>query len=443
MDALRRVCDEVRATGALCLLDNKRGDISTTAEAYASASYTALGADAVTVNGYMGRDSVEPFSKDATKGVFVLCKTSNPTSNEVQTLGVVGGGRVFEAVALAATTTWNSNSNVGLVVGATDREALAAVRAVAPQAWILAPGVGFQGGDLGAALGAGLRGDGMGMLLPVSRGISRASAPGVAAEELRMAINASVKATAAAAAAAAGSAAPPPPITLAPHSHTFLTAAIAADVLRFGSFTLKSGRQSPYFFNAGNFNTGKAVGALGRCYASAIAGAGIPFDVLFGPAYKGIPLATVAGAALAEHHGLDVQLCYNRKEAKDHGEGGTMVGASVAGKRVLIVDDVISAGTAVAEAVDIIKAAGGIPVAVVIGLDRQEKGGDGATLSAVQQVKETFGIPVTAVATLSALIGFLETAVAGGKTVAGITSQDLPDFLLKVKEYRDQWGVMG
>jgi uridine monophosphate synthetase len=468
VDALRRVIASIPA-GIPVVLDNKRGDISTTAEAYAEASYAALGAHCVTLNGYMGADSVNPFTSDPAKGVFVLCKTSNPTSNELQTLpvgaaaaralpapvaaAVAAAGptpRVFEVVAALATTAWNKNKNVGLVVGATDTAALTAVRAVAPSAWILAPGVGFQGGDLATALAAALTDDGTGLLLPVSRGISRAADPGQAAKDLRDAINkvrrevvAARKAAAAAAAAApeSSSSSSSSSVDLAPHQREFIDTALAAGVLRFGTFTLKSGRISPYFFNAGLFRTGRSVAALGRTYARAIAGSGIAFDVLFGPAYKGIPLVTTAATALADI-GLDVPIAYNRKEAKDHGEGGTMVGAEVAGKRVLIVDDVISAGTAVGEAIAIITAAGGIPAGVVIGLDRQEKGGAGSDLSAVQQVTATYGIPVVAVATLKALLAYLQEGgkegVAGG---AGAEALKQEDILAAVKAYRTQYGV--
>lgn len=437
VDVLHRIIKDI-PDGIPCVLDVKRGDISTTAEAYAEASYAALGADCVTINGYMGIDSVAPFTGDASKGVFVLCKTSNPSSNELQTLQVAGSGKLFEVVAKLATTTWNGNKNVGLVVGATDTAALKAVRAVAPEAWILAPGIGFQGGDLKTALSAGLTVGGTGMLLPVSRGISRASDPGAAAKELRDQINAvraELKAAAAPAAPSGGAA-------LAVHQREFIQAALDAGVLRFGAFTLKSGRLSPYFFNAGLFRSGASVAALGRTYAKAIVESGIQFEVLFGPAYKGIPLVTTAGVALSGL-GLDMPMAYNRKEAKDHGEGGTMVGADVAGKRVLIVDDVISAGTAVGEAINIIKAAGGIPAGVVIGLDRQEVGGGDSKLSAVQQVQETYGIPVVAVATLNNLLSYIKELLSCGGVVKGLEGMTVTELLERVQAYRSQYGVGG
>lgn len=270
VDVLQRViadCGDVPV-----ILDVKRGDISTTAQAYADAAYKHLGAGAVTVSAYMGADSVAPFTADPTRGVFVLCKTSNPSSADVQTLVCAGpsggsaGERVFEVVASLCAGAWNGSRNVGLVVGATDAEALNASRSRAPSLWILAPGVGFQGGDLGAALAAGLREDASGVVVPVSRGISRAADPRASALGLRDAIRAARDAWVSggkvrpvfAAAPPAGTTASSSPASsiLAPHKRAFLAAALGAGVLRFGSFTLKSGRLSPYFFNAGNFQTG-------------------------------------------------------------------------------------------------------------------------------------------------------------------------------------------
>lgn len=179
---------------------------------------------------------------------------------------------------------------------------------------------------------------------------------------------------------------------------------LGCDVLRFGEFTLKSGRRSPYFFNSGGFDTGARLARLGRCYARAVSAAGIAFDMVFGPAYKGVPLACALAIALAEHHGRDVPYAFNRKETKDHGEGGTVVGAPLAG-RVLIVDDVISAGTSVAESVALITAAGARPVAVTVALDRQERGA--GVRSAVQEVEARFGIPVVSVLALEDLVVYL------------------------------------
>jgi orotate phosphoribosyltransferase len=210
------------------------------------------------------------------------------------------------------------------------------------------------------------------------------------------------------------------------YQRDFIDFAIASDVLRFGEFTLKSGRISPYFFNAGLFNTGGALARLGRFYADAIVNSGVEFDVLFGPAYKGIPLAAATAVALADHHGRDVPYAFNRKEAKAHGEGGSIVGAPLQG-RILIIDDVITAGTAVRESMDIIRAAGAKPAGVVIALDRQERGT--GELSAIQEVEKEYGIPVASIASLASLLEYLG---------------DRPEqaqYLDAMKAYRAQYGV--
>ena len=189
------------------------------------------------------------------------------------------------------------------------------------------------------------------------------------------------------------------------HRTRFLRLALDARALRFGEFTLKSGRTSPYFFNAGRFDSGAALATLAGCYADALEAAGVEFDLLFGPAYKGIPLATALACELARR-GRDVPVAYNRKEAKAHGEGGTLVGAPLAGRRVLVVDDVITAGTAIREALAIIRDGGGIPAGIVIALDRQERVHEGAPHSAAQAVSDEQGLPVVAVATLADLLAF-------------------------------------
>ncbi len=189
-----------------------------------------------------------------------------------------------------------------------------------------------------------------------------------------------------------------------PYQRDFLDFAVSRGVLRFGEFTLKSGRISPYFFNAGLFNTGGALARLGRAYAQAITDAGIDYDLLFGPAYKGIPLAAATSVQLIEQYGRDVPWCFNRKEAKDHGEGGLIVGASLQG-RALIVDDVITAGTAIRETMQILHAHRAIPAGAVIALGRQERGQ--GELSAVQEVERAHGIAVTSIVTLSDLIEYL------------------------------------
>ncbi len=182
----------------------------------------------------------------------------------------------------------------------------------------------------------------------------------------------------------------------------FIDLCVQLGVLRFGSFTLKSGRESPYFFNAGLFNTGAAIGAVGHAYAAALAASDLKFDMLFGPAYKGIPLVTITAAALAERHELNVPFAFNRKEAKDHGEGGNTVGSPLKG-RVLIVDDVITAGTAIRESIHLIEAAGATPAGVLLALDRQERA-PASDFSAVQEVRNKYQIPVISVVNLSDLM---------------------------------------
>jgi orotate phosphoribosyltransferase len=208
----------------------------------------------------------------------------------------------------------------------------------------------------------------------------------------------------------------------------FLDLALELGALRFGEFTLKSGRDSPYFFNAGLFSSGYAAAKIGRYYASAIAHSEVEFDMLFGPAYKGIPLVTLAAAALAEHHDVDVPYAFNRKESKGHGEGGSIVGAPLAGK-VLIVDDVITAGTAVREAHQIITSSGAEVAGLVISLDRQEVGRD--SRSAVQELEQTLRIPVISILQLEDLIDMLEE------------SAEYEEFLQPVMEYRGKYGVNG
>lgn len=217
------------------------------------------------------------------------------------------------------------------------------------------------------------------------------------------------------------------------YQRQFITLARELGVLRFGEFRLKSGRLSPYFFNAGLFNTGRAVATLGRSYAEAIMRADLSFDMLFGPAYKGIPLVTATAAALAEHHGRDLPYAFNRKEAKDHGERGTLIGSVLRG-RVLIVDDVITAGTAVRESADLIRGSGAVIAGVVLALDRQERGQ--GSRSAVQEVTEAFGVPCVSIVTLADLI---ESLAPGSD--AGNAGADEAGILAAMRQYRAQYGV--
>lgn len=210
------------------------------------------------------------------------------------------------------------------------------------------------------------------------------------------------------------------------YQREFIEFALEKEVLKFGEFTLKSGRKSPYFFNAGLFNTGRDLARLGRFYAAALADSAIDFDVLFGPAYKGIPIATTTAVALADHHDIDTPYCFNRKEAKDHGEGGNLVGSALEG-RIMLVDDVITAGTAIRESMEIIKANGADLAGVLVAIDRQEKGK--GELSAIQEVERDFGCAIISIVSLTDLVTFLEE-----KGTA-------PEHLEAVKAYRAQYGI--
>jgi len=210
------------------------------------------------------------------------------------------------------------------------------------------------------------------------------------------------------------------------YQQDFIKLALKHQALGFGSFTLKSGRTSPYFFNAGKFQTGAALAELGRHYAAAIAASGLDFDLIFGPAYKGIPLAATTAVALADQHQQDYPYCFNRKEAKNHGEGGSLVGAPLAG-RVLIIDDVITAGTAVREVMSIIQDAGAKPAAVLIGLNRQERG-QGES-SAIEEVEKEYGIPVISIIKLEDIVRYLDAESNEQEKVAAIEA------------YRAEYGI--
>jgi orotate phosphoribosyltransferase len=218
------------------------------------------------------------------------------------------------------------------------------------------------------------------------------------------------------------------------YQREFIEFAIEKQVLRFGEFTLKSGRVSPYFFNAGMFKTGGDLARLGRFYAATLMDVKIDFDLVFGPAYKGIPIATTTTVALFDHHNIDVPYCFNRKEAKTHGEGGSLVGAELEGK-IMLVDDVITAGTAIRESMEIIKAHGAQLSGVLIALDRQEKGQ--GELSAIQEVERDFGTQVAAIVTLGDVVTFLEEKVEE----QGTDNSELVENLASIKKYRLNYGI--
>lgn len=447
---------DVIPDGIPVLLDVKRGDIGSTAAAYADACYEENGglkADGVTLSPLMGWDSVQPFvtGKYSNKGAFLLCKTSNPGSNDLLALTLQNRTTLFEKIA-ELTNEWSQRAEsespsdssssspprLGLVVGATDPQALSAARQSAGQStWILAPGVGAQGGDLDAACRAGLNDSGSGMLIPVSRGVSRASNPGEEALKLKKGINAARAAVLASRGTKSAADDSNSSSSMAPYQRNFLEFSLKEGVLKFGSFVLKSGRTSPYFFNAGLFSSGSALSKLGRSYAASIMASElvnndgkVSFDVVFGPAYKGISLGALVCAALYSDFGVDVGFAYNRKEAKDHGEGGVLVGASMSGKRVLVVDDVITAGTAIRESHTLLTKIGATPVGVSIALDRAEKRSLEDPLSAVQAVARDLDIPVVSIVALPQLQEYLKQ------------SPDYDEDVLKlVTEYRSKYGV--
>jgi uridine monophosphate synthetase len=357
MAALRDVIAAV-PDGVPVLLDAKRGDIASTAEAYARAAFETLGADAITLSPYLGRDSLAPFLADPARGAFVLCKTSNPGAGDLQDVPLadrVPSQRLFERVAELARG-WNVNDNVGLVVGATHPEALAAVRRVAPELWLLAPGVGAQGGDLEAALNAGLRADGLGLLIPVSRQISRAADPRRAAREIA---DATQKRP-----APAPSPQPPAPGALSPVAAALADRLLAAGCVRFGQFTLKSGLLSPIYLDLRQLIADPGLlAAVGAAYTGLLRG--LKFDRLAALPYAALPIAT----AISLQGGWP--MIYPRKEAKSYGTGAEIEGGFAQGERAVVIDDLATTGGSKFEAIGKLAAAGLKIEDVVVLIDRQ------------------------------------------------------------------------
>lgn len=384
------------------ILDAKRGDISSTARAYAQAAFQTLGADAITVNPYLGYDAVEPFIGDSDKGVFLLCKTSNPGASDLQDLRVVeerGLGKenesshllqpptmyLHERVAKLAQT-WNTRDNLGLVVGATQPESLARVRAAAPDLWILAPGIGAQGGDIRAALQAGLRPDGLGMLIPISRGISRTADPRLAAQELRAAINIERRKIGAQVEKIAKHQTELEPETQGTEFRELADGLLEAGCIKFGEFTLKSGVISPIYIDLR-----RLVGYPGLLSQAALAYTQIlmrlQFNHLAALPYAALPIGTAISL-----HG-DWSLIYPRKEVKAYGTRAQIEGVFQAGDTAVVIDDLISTGGSKFEGIEVLTSAGLAVVDVVVLIDRSADGGAelskrGFTLHAVLSLEQ-------------------------------------------------------
>lgn len=343
--ALKQVIDAVPA-GIPVVLDAKRGDIASTADAYAASAFEHLGATAITINPYLGHDSLAPFLSDPARGGFLLCKTSNPGSADLQDLRLEEGLLLYEKVASLARG-WNTRGNVGLVVGATHPQALARLRKLAPDLWFLAPGVGAQGGDLAAALQAGLRDDGLGMLIPVSRAISRAASPRQAAQEFVGAVRQQRGHCSRPGVASA-----------------LADGLFAAGCVKFGSFTLKSGLQSPIYLDLRQLVSHPALLAeVARAYVRLLNG--LQFDRLVALPYAALPIGTAVSLAGGW------PMIYPRREAKAYGTGAEIEGAYRPGERVVVIDDLATTGGSKFEAIAKLSAAGLRVQDIVVLIDRQ------------------------------------------------------------------------
>jgi uridine monophosphate synthetase len=354
-EALKEVIDAVPDEIPV-LLDAKRGDISSTAQAYARSTFSRLGADAVTISPYLGQESITPFTDDPAHGVFLLCKTSNPGASDLQDLpvGTYGLTFLYEYVAHLART-WNTNDNIGLVVGATQLDALAKTREAAPGLWFLAPGVGAQGADLEAALRAGLRQDGLGMLVPVSRGISRAADPRQAALELRDAINAARREVA----------------TTSQTRTAFRTdladALLAIGCVRFGSFTLKSGLESPVYIDLRRLAASPRTLALAAAAFRSLLQP-LEFDHLAALPYAAMPIGTAVSLLTGK------PMIYPRKEVKAYGTRAQIEGVFQAGERAVVLDDLITTGGSKLEGIEKLTSAGLLVSDIAVLIDRQSGG---------------------------------------------------------------------
>ncbi len=390
------------------ILDAKRGDIASTARAYAQAVFEVLGASAVTASPYLGWDSLEPFLGYPGRGVFLLCKTSNPGANDLQDLvlqeepGLGVSRRVFEAVAHKVVA-WNQRlpeKNLALVVGATQPDALARVREIAPDAWILAPGIGAQGGDLSAAVSAGIRQDGLGLLLPVSRQVSRAADPRQEADKIRQEINKHRRSFIAAQSVIKKTAPAPELDAVSAQKENLAQVLLDTGCVKFGSFTLKSGLESPIYIDLrilASFPEALALAARGCIPALE----NLVFDRIAALPYAAIPI----GTAVSLERGWS--LIYPRKETKEYGTRRDVEGVFVPGEQVVVLDDLTTTGGSKFEAIEKLKSAGLIIRDVVVLIDRQ---------SGADQALHDQGYRLHAVFTLTELLNIWERNGSVGLT---------------------------
>jgi uridine monophosphate synthetase len=384
--ALREVIQAV-PPGVPVILDAKRGDIASTAEAYAHSAFETLGADAITLSPYLGRDSLEPFLKDPARGCFLLCKTSNPGASDLQDLALAGdtglpaGGLLYEKVAQLAQS-WNERGNVGLVVGATQPESLRRVRQSAPDLWFLAPGIGAQGGDLASALRNGLRADGLGMLLNVSRGIARAADPRQAAMDLNQAVKKEQ----------ARLLEQPRPADIAGNYAELAESLLQAGCVRFGEFILKSGLKSPVYLDLRLLvSHPRLLARVGRAYAQILET--LRFDRLAALPYAAMPI----GSAISLQTGWP--MIYPRKEVKEYGTRAEIEGTYQPGERVAVIDDLATTGGSKFEAIDKLTQAGLQVEDVIVLIDRQSGAAEALAKS---------GYRLHAVLTLTGLLDYWE-----------------------------------
>jgi uridine monophosphate synthetase len=366
------------------ILDAKRGDIASTARAYSQSVFETLGADAVTINPYLGFDALEPFLEDPEKGVFLLCKTSNPGASVLQDLVLMGywgsgmeaqgskvetktGSRLYEYVARLAQN-WNTRDNLGLVVGATQPDSLARIRSVAPDLWILAPGIGAQGGDLGSALRSGLRADGLGILFPVSRGISRADDPRQAAHEIRDAINRQKVGISSQFGGISRNPLPADPRYPGGKLAKIADGLLEAGCIKFGRFTLKSGLESPIYVDLRRLvGFPQLLSEVALAYIQILND--LKFDHLGALPYAALPIAS----AISLQSGWS--MIYPRKEVKSYGTSAQIEGVFQAGETIVVIDDLISTGGSKLEGIEKLKSAGLDVQDVVVLIDRSPDGG--------------------------------------------------------------------